>query len=55
AGDIVIYDNFKILHARNGFTGPRHMAGVYFEASDLWHHLGQAKEQSLKIQSNQRD
>ncbi|KAJ1897237.1 hypothetical protein LPJ66_003491 [Kickxella alabastrina] len=55
AGDVVIYDNFKILHARNGFTGPRHMAGVYFEASDLWHHLSQAKEQSLEIQSNQRD
>ncbi|KAJ2063586.1 hypothetical protein GGI17_001661 [Coemansia sp. S146] len=44
AGDVVIYDNLKVLHARNGFTGPRHMAGVYLAAADLWHHLGQAKE-----------
>ncbi|KAJ1803411.1 hypothetical protein LPJ56_006964, partial [Coemansia sp. RSA 2599] len=27
-GDVVIYDNLKVLHARNGFSGPRHMAGV---------------------------
>ncbi|KAJ1824901.1 hypothetical protein GGH91_000214 [Coemansia sp. RSA 2671] len=42
-GDVVIYDNLKVLHARNGFAGPRHMAGVYLAAADLWHHLGQAK------------
>ncbi|KAJ1882940.1 hypothetical protein H4R99_001282 [Coemansia sp. RSA 1722] len=44
-GDVVIYDNRKVLHARNGFSGPRHMAGVYLEADDLWQHLGSAKEQ----------
>ncbi|KAJ2459606.1 hypothetical protein GGF42_001362 [Coemansia sp. RSA 2424] len=49
AGDVVIYNNLKVLHARNGFTGPRHMAGVYLAASDLWHHLGQAKQASLKV------
>ncbi|KAJ1835717.1 hypothetical protein IWW55_001956 [Coemansia sp. RSA 2706] len=47
AGDVVIYDNKKVLHARNGFTGARHMAGVYLEASDLWSHLGQAKDRAL--------
>ncbi|KAJ2807933.1 hypothetical protein H4R21_000286 [Coemansia helicoidea] len=43
AGDVVIYDNLKVLHARNGFSGARHMAGVYLASSDLWLHLGQAK------------
>ncbi|KAJ2717162.1 hypothetical protein H4R19_000106 [Coemansia spiralis] len=44
AGDVVIYDNLKVLHARNGFTGARHMAGVYLASADLWAHLGQAKQ-----------
>ncbi|KAJ2671851.1 hypothetical protein IWW42_003113 [Coemansia sp. RSA 1085] len=39
AGDVVIYDNLKVLHARNGFSGARHMAGVYLSSSDLWSHL----------------
>ncbi|KAJ2721521.1 hypothetical protein GGI07_003921 [Coemansia sp. Benny D115] len=52
SGDVVIYDNLKVLHARNGFEGPRHMAGVYLEANDLWSHLGQAKEQALAINAN---
>ncbi|PIA17611.1 Clavaminate synthase-like protein [Coemansia reversa NRRL 1564] len=43
-GDVVIYDNKKVLHARNGFSGGRHMAGVYLKAHDLWSHLGQAKD-----------
>ncbi|KAJ2796251.1 hypothetical protein H4R20_005593 [Coemansia guatemalensis] len=43
-GDVVIYDNRKVLHARNGFSGARHMAGVYLKAHDLWSHLGQAKD-----------
>lgn len=47
AGDVVIYDNTKVLHARNGFSGPRHMAGVYLAADDLWSHLGQAKQSIL--------
>ncbi|KAJ1959558.1 hypothetical protein GGI12_004275 [Dipsacomyces acuminosporus] len=46
AGDVVIYDNLKVLHARNGFAGPRHMAGVYLNTNDLWSHLKQAKEQA---------
>ncbi|KAJ1905530.1 hypothetical protein LPJ81_001873 [Coemansia sp. IMI 209127] len=43
SGDVVIYDNLKVLHARNGFSGPRHMAGVYLDSADLWSHLGAAK------------
>ncbi|KAJ1647670.1 hypothetical protein J3B02_000256 [Coemansia erecta] len=46
-GDVVIYDNLKVLHARNGFSGPRHMAGVYLRADDLWQHLGKAKGSAL--------
>ncbi|KAJ1998085.1 hypothetical protein GGI04_002641 [Coemansia thaxteri] len=51
AGDVVIYDNYRVLHARNGFTGPRHMAGVYLSAADLWRHLGRAKKESLELDS----
>ncbi|KAJ1667376.1 hypothetical protein IW140_000911 [Coemansia sp. RSA 1813] len=46
AGDVVIYDNFKVLHARNGFSGPRHMAGVYLDSADLWKHLGAANAEA---------
>ncbi|KAJ2160157.1 hypothetical protein GGF46_002470 [Coemansia sp. RSA 552] len=46
AGDVVIYDNFKVLHARNGFQGKRHMAGVYLSSSDLWSHLAPDKAQA---------
>ncbi|KAJ2850017.1 hypothetical protein IWW36_002202 [Coemansia brasiliensis] len=45
AGDVVIYDNLKVLHARNGFTGARHMAGVYLSSSDLWSHLENTNHQ----------
>lgn len=31
AGDFVLYDNFRMLHARTGFTGARWMRGVYFD------------------------
>ncbi|KAI9501007.1 hypothetical protein GGI25_003071 [Coemansia spiralis] len=48
-GDVVIYDNYKVLHARNGFSGPRHMAGVYLASSDLWKHLGEAKERAQEL------
>lgn len=34
-GDFVLYDNFKALHARDGFTGPRHVRGVYFRTEDV--------------------
>ncbi|KAJ2143905.1 hypothetical protein EV180_001305 [Coemansia sp. RSA 518] len=51
AGDVVIYDNLKVLHARNGFTGARHMAGVYLNSSDLWPHLRQAKEQTVTAEA----
>ncbi|KAJ1731973.1 hypothetical protein LPJ61_002262 [Coemansia biformis] len=46
-GDVVIYDNLKVLHARNGFSGARHMAGVYLSSPDLWSHLGQVKRATL--------
>jgi gamma-butyrobetaine dioxygenase len=38
-GDFVLYDNFKMLHAREAFTGPRHMRGVYFRQVDVWKKL----------------
>lgn len=31
AGDFVLYDNFRMLHARTGFSGPRWVKGVYFD------------------------
>jgi alpha-ketoglutarate-dependent taurine dioxygenase len=30
AGDFVLYDNFRMLHARTGFVGARWVRGVYF-------------------------
>lgn len=31
ARDFLIYDNFRMLHARTGFEGPRWVRGVYFD------------------------
>ena len=30
AGDFLMYDNFRMLHARTGFVGSRWMRGIYF-------------------------
>lgn len=30
AGDFLMYDNFRMLHARTAFAGPRWVRGVYF-------------------------
>ncbi|WP_246357348.1 TauD/TfdA family dioxygenase [Pyxidicoccus fallax] len=32
AGDFLIYDNWRMLHARTAFSGPRWMRGVYFDS-----------------------
>lgn len=39
SGDFVLYDNFRMLHARTGFTGPRHLRGIYFNHVDVWKKL----------------
>ena len=33
AGDFVLYDNHRMLHARTSFRGPRWVRGVYFDPS----------------------
>lgn len=33
-GDFVLYDNFRMLHARTAFRGARWLRGVYFDRSD---------------------
>ncbi len=38
-GDFVLYDNYKMLHARDSFTGPRHLRGIYFRHNDVWKKL----------------
>ncbi|MFT3695850.1 MAG: TauD/TfdA family dioxygenase [Kofleriaceae bacterium] len=30
-GDVLLYDNHRMLHGRAGFTGPRWVRGVYFD------------------------
>ena len=30
-GDFIMYNNHRMLHARNGFTGARWMRGIYFD------------------------
>jgi len=34
AGDFVLYDNHRMLHARTAFTGARWLRGVYFDRAD---------------------
>ena len=34
-GLAVLFDNWRVLHARTGFTGRRHMAGFYLNREDL--------------------
>ena len=34
-GLAVLFDNWRVLHARTGFTGHRHMAGFYLNREDL--------------------
>jgi len=41
SGDFVLYDNHRMLHARTGFSGPRHMRGVYLPAEDVYSFLNQ--------------
>ncbi|WPB76480.1 TauD/TfdA family dioxygenase [Archangium violaceum] len=33
AGDFLLYDNWRMLHARTAFTGSRWLRGVYFDAA----------------------
>ncbi|WNG37409.1 gamma-butyrobetaine dioxygenase [Archangium violaceum] len=33
AGDFLVYDNWRMLHARTAFTGSRWVRGVYFDAA----------------------
>ncbi|KAL1924348.1 uncharacterized protein VTP21DRAFT_7383 [Calcarisporiella thermophila] len=35
-GDIVLYDNWRMLHARTSFSGPRHVRGVYLDRSAVF-------------------
>jgi alpha-ketoglutarate-dependent taurine dioxygenase len=41
AGDCVLYDNYRMFHARTGFKGPRHVRGVYFSTQDVYEKLAQ--------------
>jgi len=34
AGDFVLYDNHRVLHARKPFSGPRWVRGVYFDPAE---------------------
>jgi gamma-butyrobetaine dioxygenase len=38
-GDFVLYDNHRMFHARTGFTGPRHVRGIYFHTEDVFRKL----------------
>lgn len=33
-GDIILYDNWRMLHGRTGFQGSRWMRGIYFDDTD---------------------
>ena len=34
-GDMVIIDNWRVLHGRRAFTGARHIAGGYINREDV--------------------
>lgn len=34
AGDVLVYDNWRMLHGRTAFTGPRWIRGVYFDPAN---------------------
>jgi gamma-butyrobetaine dioxygenase/trimethyllysine dioxygenase len=34
AGDLLLYDNHRMLHARTSFEGPRWMRGIYFDREE---------------------
>ncbi len=34
-GDILVFDNWRTLHGRNAFAGPRHYIGAYLNHEDL--------------------
>ncbi len=36
AGDFLIYDNWRMLHARTAFTGARWLRRVYFDTSETF-------------------
>eukprot|EP01087_Luapelamoeba_hula_P024559 TRINITY_DN9400_c1_g1_i2.p1 TRINITY_DN9400_c1_g1~~TRINITY_DN9400_c1_g1_i2.p1 ORF type:complete len:223 (-),score=41.39 TRINITY_DN9400_c1_g1_i2:53-721(-) len=38
-GDFVLYDNYRMLHARTSFKGARFLRGVYFDHNDVWEKL----------------
>jgi len=40
AGDFLMYDNYRMLHARNSFTGSRWLRGVYFNHQHVWTKMG---------------
>jgi len=39
SGDFVLYDNFRMFHARTAFSGARHMRGVYFSSEQVFKKL----------------
>ncbi|KAK9763988.1 hypothetical protein K7432_008899 [Basidiobolus ranarum] len=39
SGDLVLYDNYHMLHARTGVSGPRHFRGVYLHTEDFLAHV----------------
>ncbi|ORX89188.1 Clavaminate synthase-like protein [Basidiobolus meristosporus CBS 931.73] len=39
SGDLVLYNNYQMLHARTGFSGPRHFRGVYLNIDDFLAHV----------------
>ena len=36
SGDFVLYDNWRMFHARTSFQGHRWMKGIYFNAEDVY-------------------
>jgi trimethyllysine dioxygenase len=48
-GDMVIFDNWRLLHGRHAFTGQRHMVGSYLNREDFESRLRVLSQQPLDM------
>ncbi len=45
-GDFVLYSNLTMVHARESFSGPRWVKGVYFDQNKVMEHLARQSVES---------
>ncbi|MGB1239391.1 MAG: clavaminate synthase family protein [Pseudomonadales bacterium] len=51
-GDMIVFDNWRLLHGRKAFEGQRHMAGSYINREDFESRLRMLQPQPLDMLAN---